>query len=112
MKDTERKSRTIAVKFDLTNLPAPIGTNHIDVSRFNSDVAMTVGFVNVPRLVADFTAGSADDQAPLEATGQITHHFLMSIGSFVALHTKVNALMQKLESQGIKLTNVLVEGKE
>lgn len=96
-------AKSIQVKIEPTAIPAPEPVSFFNFTRFQSDVSMAVGYINIPVAVDILKKAkdSADTNVELPAT--ITHQFQLSIINFFELRERVEAFARQLERDGIQM---------
>jgi hypothetical protein len=81
-------------------LPLPASANYFHFARMGYDVQLSVGIIDLARVTGDPQVRAEG----IEPT--ITHRFMMSLGSLVALRTQLEAIVKAMEAQGTRLPDI------
>lgn len=99
--------RMVQVSYPLdADLPLAHAVNFVHFSQAGLDVLMSLGQVDLAKMGAE----PADDHGRVNMTAEISHRFLMSLGTLVQLRALLNQLADGMEAQGVRLPDsTLVE---
>lgn len=83
------------VQLDLDNLPDPVAANFFAFSSLGGDIAMQVGWLNIPLAAESSRPGQSVD---LKLVPNITHQFMMSRSGFQLLYRQINELVKQMKT--------------
>lgn len=91
--------RPLEIAVDTTRMPLPEHMSFSTAMRLGGDVALLVGYTDIPG--AAMAAQVTSETVTVRAVP--THQFVMSLNSFQALRKQINELANALRQDGVAL---------
>lgn len=92
--------RKIQVNYPLDVPLSPAhAANFVHFSQAGLDVLLSLGQVDIARMAA----AKPDEHGNIDVRADVTHRFLMSLGTLMQLRVLLDQLVRQMEAQGVRL---------
>jgi len=103
VKQPVRHATPVQANLDMNAIPDPDPAAFFHFTRYNADVSLLIGHVNIPGAVRTLHEAAEVGRPASGVPVRVTHQFHLSLMNFYELREKVEQFAKALEASGIKI---------